>query len=303
MKYSKVHSILSFRSFVLRKAVALLALFSFAASGLSQSRRFSADDLTKIARIGDQQISPDGKTISIVVGRANLKEDRWDSEIDFVDVATKQLRVMTHDRVGAGSVRWSPTGDRIAYLAQDGDKKAQIFVMPVNGGESVQLTHSKTPVTVFAWRPDGQGLAYAAADEEPERKDEAKFEDAFEVGNNGYMERAAAGPVHLWTVTVSGEAKRLTSGSWSLPVHMAPSGPPSQIAYTADGRSIVFVRAESPITGDADTARLQIVDAATGVMRPLTKSAIMEGNPILSPAGAQVAYGSSRDGKRGNEET
>jgi dipeptidyl aminopeptidase/acylaminoacyl peptidase len=287
----------------LRKVAALFALFSFAVSGLSQSRRFSADDLTKIVRIGDQQISPDGKTISIVVGRANLKEDRWDSEIDFVDVATKQLRVMTHDRASAGSVRWSPTGDRIAYLAQDGDKKAQIFVMPVNGGESVQLTHSKTPVTVIAWRPDGQGLAYAAADEESERKDEAKFEDAFEVGNNSYLERAAARPVHLWTVTTNGQAKRLTSGNWSLPVHMAPSGPPSPIAYTPDGRSIVFVRAESPITGDSDTARLQIVDAATGATRPLTKSTVPEGNPILSSDGTQVAYASSRDGKRGNEET
>jgi dipeptidyl aminopeptidase/acylaminoacyl peptidase len=298
-----IQPIFPFRNFALRIAFVLFALFSFVAGGFSQSRRFSADDLTKIVRIGDQQISPDGKTISIVVGRANLKEDRWDSEIDFVEVATKQLRVMTHDRVGAGSVRWSPTGDRIAYLAQDGDKKAQIYVMPVNGGESVQLTHSKTPVTVIAWRPDGQGLAYAAADEEPERKDEAKFEDAFEVGNNSYLERAAARPVHLWTVTVSGQAKRLTSGSWSLPVHMAPSGPPSQITYTADGRSIVFVRAESPITGDSDTARLQLVDAATGATRPLTKSAVAEGNPILSPDGTQVAYASSRDGKRGNEET
>ena len=287
----------------MRKAASLFALFSFAATCFSQSRRFSADDLSKIVRIGDQQISPDGKTISIVVGRANLKEDRWDSEIDFVDVATKELRVMTRERVGAGSVRWSPTGDRIAYLAQDSEKRAQIYVLPLNGGDSVQVTHSKTPVTAMAWRPDGQGLAYAAADEEPERKDEAKFEDAFEVGNNSYLERAAARPVHLWTVTVDGQAKRLTSGSWSLPVHMAPSGPPSQIAYTADGGSIVFVRAESPITGESDTARLQIVDAATGATRPLTKSAVPEGNPILSSDGTQVAYASSRDGKRGNEET
>jgi dipeptidyl aminopeptidase/acylaminoacyl peptidase len=287
----------------LRKAAVLFALFSFAASGVSQGRRFSADDLTKIVRVGDQQISPDGKTISIVVGRANLKDDRWDSEIDFVDVATKELRVMTRDRVGAGSVRWSPTGDRIAYLAQDSEKKAQIYVMPVHGGESAQVTHSKSPVTVLAWRPDGQALAYAAADEEPERKDEAKFEDAFEVGNNSYLERTAARPVHLWTVTVGGQAKRLTSGSWSLPVHMAPSGPPSAIAYTPDGRGIVFVKAESPITGDADTARLQVVDVATGAVRALTKSAVTEGNPVLSPDGTMVAYGASRDGKRGNEET
>jgi dipeptidyl aminopeptidase/acylaminoacyl peptidase len=84
---------------------------------------------------------------------------------------------------------------------------------------------------------------------------------------------------------------------------MAPSGPPSAIAYTPDGRGIVFVKAESPITGDADSARVQLVDVATGAVRALTKSAVTEGNPVLSPDGTMVAYGSSRDGKRGNEET
>jgi len=67
------------RSLAVRRAVALFSLFFFfAATGFSQSRRFSADDLTRIVRITDPQISPDGKTISIVVGRANIKEDRWD---------------------------------------------------------------------------------------------------------------------------------------------------------------------------------------------------------------------------------
>jgi hypothetical protein len=54
-----------------RTTVGFFTLFSFAASGFSRSRRFSADDITKIVRVADPQISPDGKTISIVVGRTN----------------------------------------------------------------------------------------------------------------------------------------------------------------------------------------------------------------------------------------
>jgi hypothetical protein len=92
---------------------------SLSISGEAQTRHLSADDMPKVVRLVDPQISPDGKTIAITVGRANLKEDRYDTEIDFVDVATRQLRVMTHDRLGIASVRWSPNGDRIAYLAQD----------------------------------------------------------------------------------------------------------------------------------------------------------------------------------------
>lgn len=280
-------------------AVGLLAL---ATPGAAQVRRFSADDLPKIVRIADPQISPDGKTIAIVVSRANLKDDRWDGELDLVDVATKQLRVLTHGRLGVASPRWSPSGDRIAFLAQDANKKAQIFILPMTGGDASQLTSVKTSVSLLAWRPDGQALAFAAADEEAERKDEAKFEDAFEVGNNNYTERARLQPTHLWTVvTADGATKRLTQGSWSLPNHMAPSGPPSQLAWTPDGRSLVFVKADSPITGDSDSSRLEVLDVATGALRPVASSDVQQSQPVLSPDGTRVAFAYPRDGKRINE--
>ena len=286
---------------------ALTILLAAALPAWGQARHFSADDLPRIVRITDPQISPDGKTIAVTIARANLKEDRYDTEIDFVDVATKRMRTMTHDRLGIGSLRWSPSGDRVAYVAQDANKKGQIFILPTDGGESVELTHSKTSVGLLAWRPDGSGLAYSAPDEEPEKKDEAKFEDAFEVGNNGFLERTRPQPVHLWMIECKageckdGAAKRLTQGAWSLPVHFAPSGPPSQLRFTPDGKSIVFVRAESPLSGDDDTSRIELVDVATGQMHQVTSSAIEEEDPVLSPDGTLVAYSSPRDGSRGNQ--
>ena len=72
------------------------------------------------------------------------------------------------------------------------------------GGDSMQLTKSKTGVTLFAWKPDGSAVAYVAADEEPEKKDEAKFDDAFEVGDSGFLQRTRPLPVHLWTIATTG---------------------------------------------------------------------------------------------------
>ncbi len=40
--------------------------------------RVTVDDLPKVVRVTEPQISPDGKTVVIVVARANLKDDRWD---------------------------------------------------------------------------------------------------------------------------------------------------------------------------------------------------------------------------------
>jgi len=60
---------------VIAGAVFLLGVFVAAASA-AETRLFSADDRPKIVRIGDPQISPDGKTVAIVVSRANLTDNR-----------------------------------------------------------------------------------------------------------------------------------------------------------------------------------------------------------------------------------
>jgi len=264
--------------------------------------RVTVDDLSKVVRVTEPQISPDGKTVVIVVARANLKDDRWDTEIVLVDIATKQSRTVTQNRLGVGSPRWSPDGDRIAYVAQDASTKAQIFLLPMAGGDSMQVTHSKTGVSLPAWSPDGKMLAFAAADEEPEKKDQAKFEDAFEVGNNGYLERSRPQPVHIWTIAATGgEAKRITSGAWSLPISFAPAGPPSQLTWTRDGKSLVFVKKASPVAGDSDST-VQMVDVATGALHGLTGATDDESNPVLSPDGMQVAYSYPRDGRKRNDE-
>src|SRR5205823_4481884 len=144
-----------------------------------QKKRVVVDDILRAVSVSDPQISPDGRSIACVVSRPNAAEDRFDSEIVLVDVASGKQRTLTHDRKGLGSPRWSPSGDRLAFLANA--SKAQIFIMPMQGGDAVNITSSPTGVQHFAWRPDGNAFAYAASDEKSERKDRAKFEDAFEV--------------------------------------------------------------------------------------------------------------------------
>ncbi len=282
-----------------------LGMRGAAGQAAGSGRRVTVETFAKIVRVADPAIAPDGKSVAVVVSRVNLAEDRTDSELVLVDVGTRAQRVLTHDRRGVGFPRWSPMGDRMAYLAADEKKHLQVWVLPMSGGDSVQLTHAEGGVQQFCWQPDGAAIAFAAADDKPKR---AKNDDAFEVGANDYLADSASPSTHLWIVATQGivpakggAARRLTSGMWSLPISFPPGAPASPINFSPDGRQIFYVRVASPLSGDAEKTSLQVVDVASGQSRAVTTRTALEGYPLISPDGRHLALWYPRDGKQWNE--
>jgi len=232
----------------------------------------------------------------VIETRADLESDEFRSEIMLIELSSGHIRPLTRERHHASYPRWSPSGDRIGFIAQDADKNGQIFVLPMSGGDALLLTKGKDGVSQFAWSPDGASIAYAVADSKPELKGEDKFRTVFRVGNDDFTISEAVRPTHVWLVPATGgEAKRLTSGTWSLPSSLPPGPPVSPIGWSKDGRSIVIVRQETPSTGDQLLARVQVLDVASGAIRSLTGDTRLEGYPKISPDGTSVAYWRSRN--------
>ncbi|MFI5143158.1 MAG: TolB family protein, partial [Thermoanaerobaculales bacterium] len=164
-------------------------------------KHFDLEQTAKPVRVADPQIAPDGRSIVVVVSRQDLEANKWESQLVRVDVADGAQRVLTPARKRVSHPRWSPSGDRLAFLAPAGDgkdAKYQIFVLPMNGGEAQRITDAAEGVLHFAWRPDGGAIAYAAADEPADKKAREKGEDAFEVGNDDMFIDAAPLPAHVW---------------------------------------------------------------------------------------------------------
>jgi dipeptidyl aminopeptidase/acylaminoacyl peptidase len=270
----------------------------------AQGRHIQISDLQKIVRVADPQISPDDKSIVVTVARANMKEDRYDSELVLLDIATGTQRTMTSGHKGASSARWSPSGDRLAFLAVAGEGKdaaPQIFVLPMSGGDAKQITTAADGVEQFAWRPDGAMIAYVTPDPVDKKAIEA-HQDVFQVGDTDYVETAAGVPSHVWLVSAEGgDAKRLTSGVWSLPIVFPPSPPSSPLSWSPDGKSLMITRQETAEPGDGDETTLQVLDAVAGTTRKLTTHEKFESAGVYSPDGSQVTYWYPRDGDPNNE--
>jgi len=259
--------------------------------------RFELDDLGKITGVSDPQIAPDGKSVVVVVSRPNYDKNRTDRELVLVEVATGRQRVLTRERDSVAQPRWSPDGDRLAFLAHTGsgkEAKYQLYVMPMNGGDARRVTEAPHGVQHYAWKPDGSALAFATADDPPKH---APADDAFEVGDDGYLTSAAPMPSHIWLVSADGgSARRLTSGTWSLEVSPPPSTPTSPLSWSPDGQLIAFVRQDRPNIGDRNRRTIQLLDLATGKIRALTGRTQFESTPTFAPGGSEIAYWYPRDG-------
>src|SRR4029453_5746510 len=114
-----------------RLLLAALACVVCVSTGGGQTARMDLDAFGRIVRLSDPQIAPDGTSIVLVVSRANFEDNRYDADLVQVVVASGAQRTLTNGRRGLGQPRWSPSGDRLAFLRQApaaaGEPKAQGF--------------------------------------------------------------------------------------------------------------------------------------------------------------------------------
>jgi dipeptidyl aminopeptidase/acylaminoacyl peptidase len=270
----------------------LINLFSFP---LLAQKKFELADYAKFVNISDPQIAPDGKSVVIVVSRPDYVNNRFNAELVLIDVASGKRRVLTsQDRLAVSSPRWSPNGDQLAFISRVGQGKDagnQIFILSMQGGEAKQVTKAPKGVQHFAWNPNSTDIAYAALNEPKNKAEIEKGFTGFEITNNDMFVGSQPLPAHIWLAnTITGENKRLTDGDWTLPLVIPPSAPSSPFSWSPDGKTILFVKAATPYSGDKQKCTIQMLNVADGSCKPLTTRTKLEAYPDFSPDGNNISY-------------
>jgi len=124
--------------------------------------------LFPMSPVGDPQISPDGSRVLFTYSEVNMKEDRYDTQIWLLDLGAKKPVQFTSGEKSSSNPRWSPKGDRILFTSsrpsqgdsEDEKKKAQLFIIPADGGEARQVTWVDEAVRSPAWSPDGRSILF-----------------------------------------------------------------------------------------------------------------------------------------------
>ncbi len=251
-------------------------------------RTLSLEDFRQAVSVRSPQLSPGGNKIVYVRSRVDWKNDRYDTELVLVDVATGASRVLTRERLGVAKPRWSPDGSKIAYLAQPEEKKPpQIYVLPMNGGDSQKISDAKQGVDGLAWRPDSAALAYVCEDA-PNQRDLKRHLDAVLITDEDYLTEKAPQPAHLWMVDADGtNDARLNAGQWSVVKGSDP-------VWSPDGTRIFYQRQPDPIFAHFVQQTTYAYDVRSKQDEPLNLG--VDSDPRISPDGTLIAVTTPRHG-------
>jgi len=269
-----------------------LAIFTFVLSAQT-SDVLEPIDIFDIELVADPQIAPDARQIVYVRSFKDIMTDGNRSNLWIINADGSAHRPLTSGNQNDYSPRWSPNGDRLAYVSTE-KGKPQIFMRWMKEGTSAKMTNLQKSPKSMKWSPDGSRLALVMSVKEdatkfnilPEKPKDAKWADApiyidemvYRSDGDGYIEKSYD---QIFLLSAEGGTPRqITKGKYDH----------SGISWSPDGQSIIFSANHHGDEMEPMDSEVHELDVASGSITTLTKRYGPDSSPIISPDGKLIAY-------------
>jgi dipeptidyl aminopeptidase/acylaminoacyl peptidase len=275
---------------------------------MPQQKKMTVEALWQIQRPGAPSLSPDGAQAVTAVSRWSMDDNKSETTLWLLSTLGGTPRALTQCGAKDGQPRWSPRGDRIAFVGtreQQGakDETPQLYLIAPDGGEAQRAATVATGVEAFRWCPDGRRLVFSSwvwPGLKGAKAQARRFKEFKERKETGYvtseaqyrywdhqipMERVAH--LHLLDIA-SGRVTDLFEGG---PYELSRSEPDANaFDISPDGRRIVFAFDPAPEKRLENCFALAELELKTGQVRVLLQDAAWDfGAPRYAPDGDRIA--------------
>ncbi len=264
-----------------------LTLIAASGLGAQQVPGPSFRQVLELRSVGSPAIAPDGRSVAYTVRSANWADNRYDSEVWLWREGRGAIQLTRTPKGGSSSPAWSPDGRWIGFLADRGDGR-QLYVISPDGGEALKLTWRIGGVSDFAWAPDSRRVALLIQDQETGAdKTREKLYGDYAVEDHEYRQS------HLWVMEVDPTRWSPDTTTAPKPARLTEGGAftVSNFAWSPDGSRIAFERRHDPMITSGPSADVMVVSVASRAISPLVERTGSDGNPLWSPDGQWVLFG------------
>jgi dipeptidyl aminopeptidase/acylaminoacyl peptidase len=284
------------------------ALLAATTLSLLAQRPMQVDDLFKVKRVADPQVSSVGD-LAYQVGSVDLEANkvvtklwiRWAKKNNGMTGIGFPLEL---GEGGQSRPRFSPDGGSIAYL-----KGGQVWVVDLESNQTRQVTKVTGGVSGHQWSPDGKWIAFLAttvpSGDPAENEAYLKAQEASKVKARHITSlmyrhwdewKDPKQVSHLFIQKVDGsEAPRdLTKGFTTDVPHFSDVAAGDGFAWAPDGQKICFESHPEQTKGFSTNGELYEVSLADGAVKKLTTNPAMDTTPRYSPDGKYLAWRAQR---------
>jgi dipeptidyl aminopeptidase/acylaminoacyl peptidase len=242
--------------------------------------------MLKVKSVSEVQASPDGRWVTFTVTQHDLEASEPISQIWVARADGTQSFQLTRGTRSSNSPRWSPDGERIAFLSARSDA-TNVWLIALAGGEAERLTNSQSGVSAFRWSHNGRFIAFTAP-MDPTAADERrrKAKEDWRVVGTGFAYN------RLWVIPAvkidqaAKPARLLTKQDY----HLGGAFGGGFLDWSPDDRKIACAHMPRPRFDDWRKLDIAEVDVESGEIRPVAETPASEDTPMYSPDGKWIAY-------------
>ncbi len=286
-----------------------MTLFLLGVCSMAEAKHIIAyEDLVKVQRIADPQLSPDGKWIAYEVGVPDLAANKIVRHLWVVSAEGGEPRQLTRGDGSDTRPRWSPDGKSLAFISTRSGS-SQVWILSLAGGDPWPLTSLSTEADGVTWAARGDTLLFTSQ-VYPDCPDEAcnarrlkeaaeskvKAQIITELFFRHWDSWREGRYTHLFAISAKGGPPRdLTPGAYDSPTFFL--GAPDGYAISPDGTEVCYTSNRSKGAAGQSAAAwttnddLFIIGTQSG--QPLNITADNPGSdaaPQYSPNGRYIAY-------------